>query len=56
MLGENARLTSGRLPQLALGPDVSFWGEAELDRAAEFATSVENDPSATSANHSTASA
>jgi hypothetical protein len=32
-----------------LGPDVSFWGEAEVDRAAEFAASVENDPSATSA-------
>ena len=25
------------------GPDVSFWGEAEVGRAAEFAGSVEND-------------
>jgi hypothetical protein len=32
----------------SLGPDVSFWGEAEVDRAAEFAASVENDPVPTS--------
>ena len=28
----------------SFGPDVSFRGEAEVDRAAEFAASVENDP------------
>jgi len=28
----------------SLGPDVSFWGEAEAGRAAEFAASVKNDP------------
>jgi hypothetical protein len=28
----------------SLAPDVSFWGEADLGRAAEFAASVENDP------------
>jgi hypothetical protein len=28
----------------SLGPDVSFWGEAEVGRAAEPAASVENDP------------
>jgi hypothetical protein len=28
----------------SFGPDVSFWGEAEVGRAAEFAASVENDP------------
>jgi hypothetical protein len=28
----------------SLGPDVSFQGEAEVGRAAEFAASVENDP------------
>jgi hypothetical protein len=27
-----------------LGRDVSFWGEAEVGRTAEFAASVENDP------------
>ena len=27
-------------------PDVSFWGEADLGRAAEFAASVENDRAA----------
>ena len=27
----------------SLAPDVSFWGEADLGRAAEFAASVEND-------------
>ena len=32
-------------------PDVSFWGEADLGRAAEFAASVENDPTATLAVH-----
>ena len=31
----------------SLGPDVSFRGEAEMGRAAEFAASVENDPSET---------
>jgi hypothetical protein len=30
----------------SLAPDVSFWGEADLGRAAEFAASVENDPKA----------
>ena len=29
------------------GPEVSFRGEAEVDPAAEFAASVENDPSQT---------
>ena len=33
----------------SLAPDVSFWGEADLGRAAEFAASVENDPMPTSA-------
>ena len=28
----------------SLAPDVSFWGEADLGRAAEFAASVENGP------------
>jgi hypothetical protein len=28
----------------SLAPDVSFWGEADLGRAAEFAALVENDP------------
>ena len=28
----------------SLAPDVSFWGEAEVGRAAEFAASVEDDP------------
>jgi hypothetical protein len=32
----------------SLAPDVSFWGEAEVGRAAEFAASVETDPTATS--------
>ena len=32
------------ITNFSLGPDVSFWGEAELGRAAEFAASVENDP------------
>ena len=36
-----------------LGPDVSFRGEAEVGRAAEPAASVEDDPNATSARHST---
>jgi hypothetical protein len=31
----------------SLAPDVSFWGEAELGRAAEFAASVEIDPERT---------
>jgi hypothetical protein len=35
----------------SLGPDVSLRDEAEVDRAAEFAVSVENDPSATWAVH-----
>ena len=29
---------------LSLAPDISFWGEADLGRAAEFAASVENGP------------
>ena len=31
----------------SLGPDVSFRDEAEVDRAVEFAVSVEHDPTAT---------
>ena len=31
----------------SLGPDVSFWGEAEVGRAEEFAAPVEIDPSLT---------
>ena len=31
----------------SLAPDVSFWGEAEVGRAAEFTASVENDPEQT---------
>ena len=33
----------------SLAPNVSFWGGADLGRAAEFAASVEIDPTATSA-------
>jgi hypothetical protein len=33
----------------SLGPDVTFRGEAEVGRAAEFAASVENDPEPTRA-------
>jgi hypothetical protein len=33
----------------SLGPEVSFRDEAEVDRAAELAVSVENDPSRPSA-------
>jgi hypothetical protein len=36
----------------SLGPDVSFWGEAEVGRAAEFAASVENDPKSSFASRS----
>jgi hypothetical protein len=32
----------------SLGPDVSFRGEAEVGRAADFAASVDNDPCETS--------
>ena len=53
-LGENrpmARSHDFRVWPIAtnfsLGPDVSFWGEAEVGRAAEFAASVENDPEPT---------
>ena len=31
----------------SFGPDVSFWGEAEVGRAAAPAASVQNDPSTT---------
>ena len=31
--------------KFSLGLDVSFWGEAEVDWAAEFTASVANDPS-----------
>ena len=31
-------------PRFSLGLDVSFWGEAEVGWAAEFAASVANDP------------
>ena len=30
------------ITNFSLGPDVSFWGEAEVGWAAEFAASVEN--------------
>ena len=30
--------------KFSLGLDVSFWGEAEVDWAAEFTASVANDP------------
>jgi hypothetical protein len=35
----------------SLAPDVSFWGEAEVGRAAEPSASVENDPTETWTDH-----
>ena len=43
----NTALVKKVLANFSLGPDVSFRGEAEVGRAAEFAASVENDPVST---------
>jgi hypothetical protein len=49
--GERMSVVGPSRPNFSLGPDVSFRGEVDVDRAAESAASVESDPTATLAAH-----